>query len=85
MAPPDCSRELDHGIAAITTAIERQVPWLLSQGKLKAKGFQFVYSSGPGGSRVVTLEGIPVKMGRCPRSNTPQLHGHFGQAGAFQV
>ena len=53
MALPDRDRDVDQGIAFIMTAIERQVPWVLSQGKLEEQGCQFVYSSDPSGSWVV--------------------------------
>ena len=53
MALPDLDRGVDHGIFVIMAAIERQVPWVLSQGKLEEQGCQFVYSSDPSGSWVV--------------------------------
>ena len=85
MAPPDRDRKVDNGIVVVMAATERQVPRILSQGKLEAQGFQFVCSSSSSGSWVMTPAGIPVQLGRCARGNTPKLHGHFGPAGAVRV
>ena len=71
--PPARGCEVDHGTVVIMTAIERQIPWVLSQGKLEAQGCWFVYSSIPGRSWLVTPADIPIQLGRCPRGNTPQL------------
>ena len=43
-------REVDRGILVAMAAIKRQVPLILSQGELEELGYQFVYSSDPGGS-----------------------------------
>ena len=65
--------EVDRGIVVVMTAIERQKPWILLQGKFEAQGCQCVHSPGSGGSWMMTPAGIPVQL------------GHFGPAGTFRV
>lgn len=64
------------------TAIDIKLTWVLSQGRLEQQGCRFRYSSGKGGSWLVTPGGLNIRLGR-DSSRMPYLHGTFHGPGVF--
>ena len=82
LARDDTLGERDTQVQVITTAIDNQATWMLSQGRLEQQGCSFRYSAGKKGSWLVTPVGVNLRLGR-DFTRMPHLHGKFTGPGDF--